>query len=163
MEKHPVGVGLVGGVHQFAVGKGGAAAGGAAAVNEDGRAIGFGFLGFGQGNGGQAVGGFRAEGGDDQGVEQGCFDFVGDFRGQGFVLHGVDETGEGAAEGIGHSVVFLDWDLGLRFGNGLEAAGEVEPSASAGCRQDVLDKAVDAGKDDAAAVGEVVGGVPEVA
>ena len=76
MNQHPVGVALVGGVHQRAVGIGRADAGGPGSVRQDGRSVVFGFLLLRESDGCLAVLGPGADDADHQCVQQRSLDFV---------------------------------------------------------------------------------------
>ena len=96
VNQHPVGVGLVGGVHQLAVGEGRAAARGPCAVGQHRRAVGVGLLFLHQLDGGLAVGRLRPDQRDERGVQQRRLQLVHHRRGQLGVGQVGDEAGVSA-------------------------------------------------------------------
>ena len=102
VNQHPVGIGLVGGVHQLAVGEGRTAAGGPCAVGQHCRAVGVGLLFLHQLDGRLAVGDLSAHQRDEHGVQQRRLELVGSGIGQLRVVQVGDEPGVGAGEGFGH-------------------------------------------------------------
>ena len=102
VDEHPVGVGLVGGVHQLAVGEGRAAACGPGAVGQHRGAVGTGLLVLDQLDGSFAVGCPGADQRDEGGVQQRRLQLVHHLGGQMRVFQSGREPGVGAGEGFGH-------------------------------------------------------------
>ena len=123
VNQHPVGIGLVGGVHQLAVGEGRAAAGGAGAVGQHRGAVGAGLLFLHQFDGGLPVGRLCADEGDEGSVQQRRLQLVHHRGRQLRVVQSSHEPGVGAGEGFGHGVAPFTDASGPRSGLPARSVG----------------------------------------